>query len=303
MQARCEGLQESGRSEHRHGAMHGHSISANDRRVGRFKRQAWSNACSSFVIARARCERLCFLNDRAPCGQGLLQIFDRWTYNRGLVGWNGDCKCCEQWVYKRLYFRGITCAHFLCGYGRYVPCSSFLLSNAYCQAHLNVQGFGLGPTFGALLVRATNNVIAPFYITIAAYILVSFVVAFIVPESLSEERQAEARIEYERAIQESRAKTHSPVRRTVNRLFRFLRPLTLFFPRNSDDDHPEGVHIMRTDVRSGKRDYSLTLVAAAYGVYSGMFAILSLKMLYSQHKYGKASLFSSCNNNRSLRLP
>ena len=121
----------------------------------------------------------------------------------------------------------------------------------------------------------------------------SLLAFFALPESLSEERQIEAR-EKHAADQEQlkerlqQTKDASPksylIQSRIISAFSFLRPLAMFLPRKADDAR-EGVHIVR-DTSTNRREWSLTLLAASYAIYSSMMAIYSTKMLYSQYRFG-----------------
>jgi len=156
-------------------------------------------------------------------------------------------------------------------------------------------GIGLGPTLGGLLIKLTNNVLAPVYVSLAVGLSLCLGCLFFLPESLSKERQAESQEKYALELEEMKDQAQqvrdaSPksylIKYRIKKSFAFLRPLSLFLPRKPEDAHPEGVHIVKHEEGSQKREWSLTLLAAAYGIYSSMMAIYSTKMLYSQYKFG-----------------
>lgn len=94
-------------------------------------------------------------------------------------------------------------------------CGSFTTSMALCFAyaadctapeqrnvafghfHANLfAGIAIGPIFAGALMKATNSIMSPFYFAVACHIFFILFTAFVVPESLSKERQTIAREKY-----------------------------------------------------------------------------------------------------------
>lgn len=132
---------------------------------------------------------------------------------------------------------------------------------------LMMIGMSLGPTVGGLIIRATHQTIAVFYFATAIHIWYAFMVWFVMPESLPralmrtnrrrrEEEIARARTEREAVAGDARGL------RTAMRLksaFAFLSPLTVFAPvpmENTASGSP---------LKAGKKDWSLSFLAACYG--------------------------------------
>jgi len=162
-------------------------------------------------------------------------------------------------------------------------------------------GVGVGPTLGGLLIKATNNVLSPFYVSISVGLTFALLTFFALLESLSRARQMECRRTHALAVQhlkeEAKVQTDTTssfqlvVKNRLKRSLTFLQPLMLFFPRRIDQGHPEGVHILKQAVTDSQgREWSLTLLAMAYGLYNSMMAIYGTKMLYSQYKFGWSSI-------------
>lgn len=165
----------------------------------------------------------------------------------------------------------------------------FLASNSYCADSTPAgsrsstfslvggclfAGFGLGPTFGGFVIRLFHgNPVAPYFFSTVAYTS-CFIGLFLIPEALSERRRQEAQ---EEAV--SRAKTKKKCLKAT--LFGFLRPLKLLLPRKTPMPLIAGNE--QPQVRT---DWSLTLIACAYTTQTGLYAILSFKMLYAQYKFG-----------------
>ena len=140
----------------------------------------------------------------------------------------------------------------------------------------------------------TRNVIAPFYISLSIGIFHCLLVVFFLPESLSKRRQQEGQEKYEaeqkNLVEKSQREGYGRVSARLKRFFSFLKPLLLFMPRKPDGDSPEGVHILRPRKEgSNRREWSLTLIALAFGAYYSMISIYPVKMQYAMYKFGWVS--------------
>jgi MFS family permease len=137
-------------------------------------------------------------------------------------------------------------------------------------------GLALGPTLGSFLIAATGNVLSVFYAATTWHICYTTFVVLVLPESLvrgamlkSRRRHAIRLEEEERTRRESEARegVTGPPRlglkiarkagRAMKRIFAFMSPLSVFAPKIADASE-----------KAGKKDFSLTLVAIAYGFYS-----------------------------------
>ncbi|BGP51690.1 hypothetical protein JCM10450v2_007640 [Rhodotorula kratochvilovae] len=111
-------------------------------------------------------------------------------------------------------------------------------------------GFALGPLLGSALITLTGgHVLAPFYAALALHCAFWAVLALVLPESLSEERQLAARKRHEadKLAAAERAKAEDALaaggvlsraarraRRAAARPFAFLAPVALLLPRAHD---------------------------------------------------------------------
>ncbi len=124
---------------------------------------------------------------------------------------------------------------------------------------LMFTGVALGPALGSLLIRATHQTLSVFYAATAAHLIYASVVWFIVPESLTKHQMHEFQAKHtenETIFRDRDRSTNSLATEAIiqlRNLFRFLRPLAIFFPT------------MVETKRGPRRDWSLALVAAAYG--------------------------------------
>jgi hypothetical protein len=117
---------------------------------------------------------------------------------------------------------------------------------------LMFTGVALGPTIGSFMIRLTGKTISVFVAATVVHAIYASYVAFIVPESLSEEKQQEARISYHNQDKQSGFK----------RLFQFLRPLEVFSPFFTANE--------QTPPKGKRTDWNLTLVALGFGFTSSV---------------------------------
>ncbi|CAE6420454.1 unnamed protein product [Rhizoctonia solani] len=118
-------------------------------------------------------------------------------------------------------------------------------------------GAALGPSLGSLINSYSNNLLSTFYVTTAVHTIYGIFVAFIVPESVSDEARAKARELYERDMN----RYPRSIVGTLWHLTSFVRPLGLLFPSR------------RPATREGwrYRDWNLTFVGiAAFAVAINM---------------------------------
>ncbi len=122
-------------------------------------------------------------------------------------------------------------------------------------------GFAFGPTLGSLLIRTTGQVLSVSYLATGIHILYTFMVWFVLPESLSLRSRLRARARY---AHEHRAdaseRSHRFGGRTlplVKRLFAFLTPLGVFSPQ---------VQEVNNNPLKRKRDWNLTIMGITYGL-------------------------------------
>ena len=115
----------------------------------------------------------------------------------------------------------------------------------------------LGPTLGGLLIRFTGQVLPVFYMAGCIHVLYSFLVWFIIPESLTKGHMVLAKARYADSLRvDPDSSLDARFTRIVQRLFSFLMPLAILGP--TEKEH-------RNALNGGKKDWNLTLLAVAYG--------------------------------------
>lgn len=144
-------------------------------------------------------------------------------------------------------------------------------------------GMTFGPTIGSFIIRATGNIMSVFYIGATIHLIFLFLNWFVVPESLFPAQMALSRQKYMEEIKTQRREVGLFAR--VKRLFGFLAPLAIFAPIKVDST---GTASSRW-LRKGKRDWTLTFTAIAYGatvmllVRSSLFELCLRFLTYSVH--------------------
>jgi len=130
-------------------------------------------------------------------------------------------------------------------------------------------GVALGPSLGGLLIRFTGRTLSVFYATFTVHLLYALFVWFAVPESLLEHQMRHSRLRYKKELRDLEVdRVANPIvgfLARAKRLFAFLSPLTIFFPDNGDENGSEN------PLKRRKRDWSLTLIAAGYGLSTTVF--------------------------------
>ena len=122
-------------------------------------------------------------------------------------------------------------------------------------------GVAVGPTFGSFLIHATGQPLSVFYAAVIFTSLYSFFLWFILPESITEQQMKQAKVNYNNGLLRGAAQgdpsSTMGLLHKIRRLITFLSPLTVFLPSRLKS--PNNV------VNQSRRDWSLTLVALAYG--------------------------------------
>ncbi len=129
-------------------------------------------------------------------------------------------------------------------------------------------GMAFGPTLGSLILRSSQEVIYVFYFATSVHLLYTFLVWFVLPESLSPRVMTKNRVRYTREQEEARTNSLNASRTlvTMKRTFAFLSPLTVFAPET----------IRMPGSTKTRRDWNLTLLAAAFG-FSGLVFVSSCR--------------------------
>lgn len=143
-------------------------------------------------------------------------------------------------------------------------------------------GIAIGPAIGSLSIQVTGNPLAPFYIAFIVHTLQFILNATIMPESLSKEKQSNARrIRDEKnekrkeadreAAWKAERESHGILRRSWRRVRNVCRPVTSVLaplaqlgPRERED---------------GRLDWSLPVLALTTGFYTMMMVSLATKCM------------------------
>ncbi|KAM0789782.1 hypothetical protein ACM66B_006635 [Microbotryomycetes sp. NB124-2] len=164
-------------------------------------------------------------------------------------------------------------------------------------------GIAAGPLLGAYLIKATGNVLAPFYAALIMHLLYLIVALAVVPESLTKERQYEARerhrVELEKRNEQDKqedsvarergtaAVVFVRVKRLAVRPWSFLKPLKMLLPRKrlideAEEDRPV-IDTMGKIVPSW--DFSLVKIGVSAGCYGLAMAMIAFKLLYASNVF------------------
>ena len=144
-----------------------------------------------------------------------------------------------------------------CGFIRVSISSSFRSRIFSLSLGVLATGGALGPTIGGLLIRFTGDVLSVFYLSSCLHLLYSFMVWFILPESLTEGQMELAKTRYADSLRaDPDSNLGARFTRIAQRLFSFLMPLAVLGPTEKE---------FRNDLKGRKKDWNLTLLAVAYG--------------------------------------
>ncbi|KAJ8079128.1 hypothetical protein PM082_013416 [Marasmius tenuissimus] len=132
-------------------------------------------------------------------------------------------------------------------------------------------GFAFGPTVGGLIIRATHKVISVFYTALFVHLIYACMIWFVVPESLTSNKMRMAAEKYRATLAMVSRRLGWAGR--LKKWFSFLAPLAVFVPSRP--------HTGTTPLKAGKRDWSLTLVAAAYALVLSINGSYSVKFQYA----------------------
>ncbi|KAH6918262.1 major facilitator superfamily domain-containing protein [Coprinopsis sp. MPI-PUGE-AT-0042] len=156
-------------------------------------------------------------------------------------------------------------------------------------------GFAVGPALGSLLISYTGRTISVFIAAGIIHVIYATFICTIVPESLSQSRMQEAKRNHARRTNEPLIRHHNPLIRAaqarakrlfippshwqarVERLFMFMSPLSVFSPDLRPHSNP---------LKKPKRDWNLTLLAAAYGFAMALMASYTYSFQYAAATFG-----------------
>ncbi|KAJ6502368.1 major facilitator superfamily domain-containing protein [Mycena sanguinolenta] len=143
---------------------------------------------------------------------------------------------------------------------------SLLLGLIFC-------GFSAGPVIGGLLVRY-EGLLSVFYFATVIHGLFSLLSFTVLPESLTKRKMQTASTLYEESLRVLGGQDKTFLVR-LQRLFAFLKPLTIFFPTSNEIGSNR-----LSSIKGRKWDWNLTLLALAYGFTISIMGSLSFKVQY-----------------------
>ncbi|KAF8808993.1 MFS general substrate transporter [Phlegmacium glaucopus] len=141
---------------------------------------------------------------------------------------------------------------------------------------LMFTGMALGPIVGSLLVRFTGQALSVFYLGGTLHLLYSCLVWFIMPESLTKNHMGLAKARYadepHRVPLDHGRSLVAGFLNKAQRLFAFLRPLTIFGPIEEVNGNP---------LKAPRKDWDLTFLAIAYGFTVALMGSFSYIFQYA----------------------
>ncbi|ETW85959.1 hypothetical protein HETIRDRAFT_471204 [Heterobasidion irregulare TC 32-1] len=136
-------------------------------------------------------------------------------------------------------------------------------------------GAALGPSLGSLTVRWSSNVMVVFYMSTSIHFVYALLTWFVIPESLLPVQMMTSRRKHaEEAAVYRRANGLLP---RLKSLFSFLSPLIMLAPPLIDR--------AAASQKFRSRDWSLTLVAVAYGCVISLMGSLQYVLQYAGARY------------------
>ncbi|UZJ54085.1 hypothetical protein CBS101457_003405 [Exobasidium rhododendri] len=166
-------------------------------------------------------------------------------------------------------------------------------------------GFAVGPSFGGWLSKYTNSLMVPFYFALASHILYLLFTSFVLPESVSPERQQRAEEDYRKQWEDflEETRSRSTFKSVIYALAIPFKPLGLLLPhRRHDEDvasksarlranasdescRTSSSHISVSQTQTQKLDWNLTLLALTYFIATLCVGILTPKINYAQYTF------------------
>ncbi|KAJ7444922.1 major facilitator superfamily domain-containing protein [Mycena latifolia] len=134
-------------------------------------------------------------------------------------------------------------------------------------------GLGFGPTIGGLLIRFTHDLLSVFYLATAVHASYAILSWFFLPESLTKTRMQAAYVQHQESLRLLNEEEVTPLIR-FQRLFTFLKPLTIFFPEPVKTNHNH------SPLKGRKWDWNLALLAASYGFTISIMGSVMVKFQY-----------------------
>ena len=187
----------------------------------------------------------------------------------------------------------------LLGYATDGLCGSFItgmaISNAYASdctppskrsvtfAYLHscfFTGIAIGPVIGGFIVKATGQLVSVFYVALGAHLLFLCCLVFVIPESLTKERQMIAREKHKVIHEVSTRMNWATPLKTISTLGGLLTPLSILWPTGEGSN-------------SAVRRNLISLAAVdtvMFGVAMGSMTIITI---YSGYQFGWGTFQSS----------
>ncbi|PPQ99088.1 hypothetical protein CVT24_009355 [Panaeolus cyanescens] len=141
---------------------------------------------------------------------------------------------------------------------------------------LMFTGMAVGPTLGSLLIRTTQTTLSVFYFAAGMHILYTFLIWFILPESLSKEQRQKSMEKYLEELSDSaEERERNPTVGffiKIKKVFAFLSPISVFLPHKEKNANP---------LKKARKDWNLTLLAIGYGSTIAMMGSYSYKFQYA----------------------
>lgn len=152
-------------------------------------------------------------------------------------------------------------------------------------------GMSAGPALGSFIISASGNNMMAFYVAFGLYCVQALVLMIVLPESLSRQRQTEAREAYEAKMADKTYSTTSansiagkrnvylllyPILAVGRPVLRVLAPIGLLGPRKA---------------ANGNLDWSLPGIAVASGLYTMVMVSSALSVKYSITERRRQTLY------------
>ncbi|KZP19309.1 MFS general substrate transporter, partial [Athelia psychrophila] len=145
-------------------------------------------------------------------------------------------------------------------------------------------GIAAGNTIGSIIIRLTGSVLAVFFVAAGMHLFYAFNVWVILPESRPARLMRSSKILYAEELAGLKETQNSGLAQgllvRLKSTFSFLNPLLLLLPTRVPGGNP---------LKPARRDWSLTLVAASYGLVHTITGLYSYKIQYALAKFSWTS--------------
>ncbi|KAF9246164.1 major facilitator superfamily domain-containing protein [Melanogaster broomeanus] len=131
-------------------------------------------------------------------------------------------------------------------------------------------GVAVGPIIGGILIRLTGNTLSVFYLATALHAIYTLLAFFVLPESLTRARARGAHLRHNKEM--ANRVDSGRALRVYKGATNFLTPLIVLLPERILDGNP---------LKRSRRDWSLFLIAASYGLNTTVFGSINYKFQYA----------------------